>query len=337
MEPTKSEGPACYSMRLLLPHLRLLRRYPGFPVEALAPLDALDPDERVPIANVLKMQRGTLKITGDPDLGLKAAREITRGDYGVLEYAARSAANWGEAMAVMGRYMRLINDALNFSLEVDGDRARIQLDSRIALPRAGADFQSAAFYISGAGFARDEATSEFEIWFTHAQPESIDEYRLTFGRSTLRFGAPFNGFVFPKQLLEQPMKAADPQLHALIRQHAELLLAELPKGESLTERVRDLIAPQLEKGDPSITNIARQLRTSPRTLGRKLEREGTTFKQVLDELRRQLALRYVGSSELGLSEVAFLLGFSQSAAFHRAFKRWTSQTPLEYRRARLGG
>jgi AraC-like DNA-binding protein len=72
---------------------------------------------------------------------------------------------------------------------------------------------------------------------------------------------------------------------------------------------------------------------SPRTLGRKLEREGTTFKELLDDLRRRLALRYVGASDLALSEIAFLLGFSQAAAFHRAFKRWTSQTPLEYRRA----
>jgi AraC-like DNA-binding protein len=75
---------------------------------------------------------------------------------------------------------------------------------------------------------------------------------------------------------------------------------------------------------------------SGRTLTRRLEDEGTTFKDLLDDLRKSLSLRYVGSTDLGLSEIAFLLGFSQSAAFHRAFKRWTAQTPLEYRRARRG-
>lgn len=86
--------------------------------------------------------------------------------------------------------------------------------------------------------------------------------------------------------------------------------------------------------NPSVANIASLLHVSPRTLGRRLGHEGTTFKELLADLRRQLALRYVGSSDLGLAEIAFLLGFSQSAAFHRAFKRWTSQTPLEYRRMR---
>ena len=76
---------------------------------------------------------------------------------------------------------------------------------------------------------------------------------------------------------------------------------------------------------------------SPRTLGRRLEHEGTTFKELLDDLRRRLALRYVGGARSrALTEIAFLLGFSQSAAFHRAFKRWTGQTPLEYRRERRG-
>jgi AraC-like DNA-binding protein len=85
-----------------------------------------------------------------------------------------------------------------------------------------------------------------------------------------------------------------------------------------------------------VANIARQLHISPRTLGRKLEHEGTNFKELLDDLRRRLALSYVGGHDLGLAEIAFLLGFSQSAAFHRAFKRWTGVTPLEYRRARRG-
>ena len=82
---------------------------------------------------------------------------------------------------------------------------------------------------------------------------------------------------------------------------------------------------------------ARSLQMSPRTLGRRLQHEGTTFKHLLDDLRRRMALRYVDGQELGLSEIAFLLGFSQTAAFHRAFKRWTAQTPLEYRRQRRAG
>ena len=100
--------------------------------------------------------------------------------------------------------------------------------------------------------------------------------------------------------------------------------------------MRSLIARDLAGGDASIDQVAKALSLSPRTLGRRLEEEGTTFKDVREDLRRRLALQYVGGQDLGLSEIAFLLGFSDAAAFHRAFKRWTGQTPLEYRRSKRG-
>ena len=90
---------------------------------------------------------------------------------------------------------------------------------------------------------------------------------------------------------------------------------------------------ELSRGRLTANQVAGQLRMSRRTLCRKLESEGTSFTALLADLRQRLALQYVGSHDLGLSEIAFLLGFSEAAAFHRAFKRWTGQTPLEYRRA----
>ena len=89
-------------------------------------------------------------------------------------------------------------------------------------------------------------------------------------------------------------------------------------------------------GTATLADVASALHLSERTLARKLEHEGTSFKNLLEDLRRRLALRYVGDSDLAFSEIAFLLGFSQVAAFHRAFKRWTDQTPLEYRTGRRG-
>jgi AraC-like DNA-binding protein len=329
-------GQPCYSLRLVRPFSQLLRRYPGFPGELFDALDAMDPDERIPIVTVHELLRGGLEMTGDPDIGLKAAREIAIGDYGALEYVVSSAPTWGDALRSVGRYLPLVNDALQFSLRVEGPRAVIQLDSSVVLPRAAADFQSGAFHVAGLHRRQPQDVAEFEVLFTHPRPERVDEYERTFERGTLRFDAPFTGFAFDAAYLDMPVVSADPKLHDVLRKHAELMLAELPKAQSLTEQVRDHIAQQLSGGNPSVELIARQLHMSPRTLGRKLEHEGTTFKELLDDMRRRMALRYVGGHDLGLSEIAFLLGFSQTAAFHRAFKRWTGQTPLEYRRARRG-
>lgn len=323
-------------MRLVRTFMQALRRYPDFPVAVLEPLERLDPDERIPIASMHELLQGAVELTGDADLGLKAAREITPGDYGALEYVGASAATWGEAMRIIGRYMPLVNDALDFVLHLDGDKAEVQLHSRVVLPRAAVDFQSAAFHVGSAYRRPVTAVEDLDVYFMHAAPEDTREYEKTFAGGRLRFSAPFNGFVLPARLLDEPLPTADPKLHELIRRHADLVLAELPKTETLTQRVRDLVAQELSGGNPGVEHIARKLGMSSRTLGRKLEEEGTTFKELLDDLRQRMALRYVGTRDLGLAEIAFLLGFSQAPAFHRAFKRWTGRTPLEYRNARRG-
>ncbi|MDD9942866.1 MAG: AraC family transcriptional regulator ligand-binding domain-containing protein [Myxococcales bacterium] len=326
----------CYSVKLMLPYLRVLREYPGFPVELLAQLETLDPDDRMPIATVHELLRGAMAITGDSDIGLKAARAIVRGDYGAVEYAGRSAATWADALAILGRYTRLLNDALVFKVDSRGERTFVHLDSEVSLPRAVADYQSAAFYVSSFRLCAHLATAEVEVWFTHSSPELTEEYARTFDGRAIVFGAPFNGFAFPTQHLRAPTSDPDPKLHAVIRKHAEHLLAELPTAEILTENVRRLIANELAGGNPGLPSIAAQLHVSPSTLARRLEDEGTSFSEVVNDLRRRLALRYVGGTDLPLSDIALLLGFSQSTAFHRAFKRWTSLTPLEYRRGRRG-
>jgi len=333
-EPAVASQP-CYSMRLLRPFLGVMAGYPGFPVALLEPLEAMDPDERIPIATVHELLEGALALTGDPDIGLRAALTLGEGDYGALEYAARSSATVSEAIGVIGRFMRLVNDALEFRLEVDGARAIVHLHNSVVMPRAAADFQSASFQVMQRHYQSSAATGD-EVHFMHDAPAQLELYEQIFGPSRLRFGAPSNAFVFDAALLQLELPMADRKLHALLHKHAELLTAELPKAESVTERVRVLIAQELSGGNPTVEHVASVLHVSPRTLGRKLEHEGTTFKELLDDLRRRMALRYVGGHDLGLSEIAFLLGFSQTAAFHRAFKRWTGQTPLEHRQARRG-
>ena len=324
-------------MRLVRPFLKIFGRDPKFPKELLDPLWAMDPDERLPISVALELLRGGIVISGDDNIGLKAAAEVERGDYGVLEYVARSAPTLGAATEVLGRYLALVSDAVRFTLEVKDGRAQVRLESTVVLPRPNADFQSAAFFWATRLVMGDDAPQHpIEVWFEHAQPEDMSEYERAFLGNKVLFGMPWNGFVFDAALLERPMPGADDKLHVLIRKHADALLAELPRAQSFTQRVRELLLKELEGGNPSAVRIASALHMSGRTLTRRLEDEGTTFKDLLDDLRKSLSLRYVGSTDLGLSEIAFLLGFSQSAAFHRAFKRWTAQTPLEYRRARRG-
>ena len=314
---------------MLRPYNRVLRKYPQIAPKLLDSFDALDPDERVPIVSMLEMLKRTVELVGDPDLGLKAAREIALGDYGVVEFMVNSAGTMRAAVELLGRYLPLVNDALMFEFRVENGKAIIQLDSRIALPRAAADFQSAAFYI--ATLQRGVLDPGYEACFVHGQPEQLDEYQRTFAPGQVRFGADFNGFVFDAALLDTPLPSADPSLHGVLRRYADLMLADLPKAETLADKVHKFVSQELARGEPTVERAARAFNMSRRTLARKLEREGTSFRNVLDDTRRRLALRYIVERDIGVTEMAFLLGFTQAGAFYRAFKRWTGSTPTEYR------
>lgn len=321
----------CISARLLQPFLCLLPTYPGYPVDKLKPLCELDPESRVPIAFAHELLELAIKDTGDPYLGLKAGRLVELGDHGAFDFAMASAATVDESIDVATRYMRLLSDAIDVHVETEGNLSVVRLDSRVPVPRAAAEYEASCFH-SGRAKRYPTWIPEIEWWFPHSPPDDLTEYERTFAPAKLRFSAPCFAYAFPKHRLQAPMHEADPKLNAVLRRHADLLLAELPQTSNLTEAVRQHIANDLALGTPSPALIARRLHLGSRTLARRLEDEGTTFSKLLEATRRRLSERYVACSELQFSEIALLVGFSEVAAFYRAFRRWTNQTPLEYRR-----
>jgi len=323
-----------YSMRLVRPFLKLLRSHPAVRAELLGPLEAMDPDERLPIDAVHELLRGAVALTGDPDIGLKAARASEIGEFGALEYVASSAADIRGAIDAVGRYMHLVNDALSFTLEERGETAILHLESSVELPPTAEAFEVGAVHMPlDARFDSLLERPPYAVHFKHARPDDVAEYERTFPGATLRFGEPFTGFSLGRDVLSMALPTHDPRLHEVLRKHADVMLTELPQVETFVERVRELILAELSGGNPGVKHIADRLHQSPRTLARRLEQHGTNFKDLLDELRRGLALRYAAHTDLQLSEIALLLGFSNSASFHRAFRRWTDSTPLDYRRA----
>jgi len=326
---------ASYSIRLVRPFVRLLRGTNIVPAPILQELDGLDQDHRLPAAIVHQMLDAVVQMTGDPDIGLKGAMARSPGDGGVLEYAVSSASTAGDAIAAAARYAALMTDALEMRLQVVGKDAFVRLDNRVHLPRAGMDFQVGAIYRAFSCIWAAGAGPSLRIFLSYPAPENTVQYGYTFGNTPIEFGAPFSGFKFDAVWLEAKLSSAESTLHDVILRHAEKMLAELPRARKLTERVRSAILTELAGGNPSVAHVAPRLHMSARTLERRLEREGTTFSELLDDMRKGLALRYVGAQDLAFTEIAFLLGFSQVSSFHRAFKRWTNETPLNYRRARV--
>ena len=322
-----------FSMRTGRPFLRLLKGRQGVSQERIELLEKSDPDARIPLRVSLAMLDDAVAHTGDPDLGLRAALATEHGEYDLLEFVAASSATYRESISLMRRYIRLVNDALDLRVECRDGRGIAELKSSVPLGRTATDFVVATFYLGFVRRARSELTELWkEVWFTHEKPASTRLYTRVFGAARVRFSAPLDGLVFDERLLDLPTPDADPRLHQLLRHLAEERLAELPPAEALTQSVRVLVSQQLGGGDPSAQHVSQLLHMSRRTLTRRLEQEGTTFKAVVDDLRRGLAQRYLAIENFGVSEIAALLGFSDSAAFHRAFRRWCGQTPSDYRR-----
>jgi len=290
-----------------------------------------DPEARLPHTVAVSLWPAAARLTNDLDLGLHVAEGIRPGAYGALGYALRTSENFGISLQRLCRYHRVLHDAAEVQLTVRGDHAILshRLPLPGGVPRAVSEYIVAAWLITSR-----QATGvhwiPIEARFPHSTPEDTSEHRRLFG-CTLKFGHDRSELVFSRDLLDTPFLSADPSLQAILEAQVLAMFQKLPKGEAVTDAVRRLLAGELCNGEPTLEQIAPRLHMSARTLHRRLEEEETSFRQVLAEVRRELAARHLSERRLAIGEIAFLLGFSEPSAFHRAFKRWTGQAPLAYR------
>jgi AraC-like DNA-binding protein len=173
------------------------------------------------------------------------------------------------------------------------------------------------------------------VSFTHC-PNDPAEYEQAFG-CPVRVNAGWNGFALAEEVWDLPMRRRDPSLVRLLEPHADVAVSGATTPMALRERVRRAQARGLTAGDASVGTVARVLALSARTLQRRLADEGTSYQAELDHVRREVAERHLHDSALAIAEISFLLGYSEPAAFHRAFKRWHHVTPQAYRAARPTG
>ena len=293
---------------------------------------ALEPDGRVDQRAAYELWQALADGTGDDAFGLHLAERVNPGDFAVLDYAARNASTLRAAYLCIVRYCRLIHSGAVVSLDQEGEHAAM----RYTLPtlptgpaRHAAEFVVATWLTTARQMTK-RAFLPLSVRFQHPQPTDVSEHRRVLD-CRLEFNCADNALVFERSWLDDPVVDADPKLGALIARYAEELLARLPRQDSLANRVTRLLVQQLRAGDPGLETVAQKLGLSARTLQRRLRDEGTSHQHLLETLRQQLARQYLSRPEVAIGEVAFLLGFSEPSAFHRAFKRWTGMTPGSFR------
>ena len=320
-----------FSLALLRPFAKLLAGRDGLPFSLTeAPKNVDEPGQRMPVAQGLALIDEAVRLTGDPDLGLRAALMTEVGDFEVLEWVAAAAATWREANAVVRRYARVLNEAANYRLVVCGPKAHLMLGSSYPLSRAAVDYQLAAYHLALQLRVRD-VPDELEIWFRHPEPAATTVYQLAFPGAALVFGAAFDGFVTDAWRLDTPMPTANVPLHDMLRDYADRLLRERQPEDHLPDQVAALIRAALPHGNITASSAAAELSMSRRTLTRRLTQSGTSFTTVLREVRYQSAVHYLRDTHHSIEDIAFILGYSECPPFIRAFRRWSGYAPLEFR------
>ena len=291
-----------------------------------------DPDSRIPFAQLVALYEKAAALTGDDNFGLHIGESVNLSAFDVVGYCALNSSTLGAAFARVARYHSIWTDGALFTLESANDTSAIvyrYVEPSIVEHRQDSEMTLATVTT----LCRNIATPDFTpttVEFQHAAPADLSEHRRLFD-CPVKFGASTNRLSFPSSFLSLPIAKADASLCALLDRHAEELLTKYPPRDSLIDQVRSLIADEFRGGEPSLERIAEHLGLTPRTLQRKLQELGTSYNDVLDQMRRQLAMRYLREPQMAICEVAYLLGFSESSSFHRAFKRWTGVTPKEFR------
>jgi AraC-like DNA-binding protein len=291
-----------------------------------------DPDGRLPGDAVATLWHTALQRSGDPGLGLRVALAVPFGAYRVIDFLAASAPTVGEGLMRVARYFPLVNSALAWDIVDQGEAMRVVLTHPTvsgALPRPYAEYALAVTILHcrrASGFD----WPMLEVAFGFGPPPAIDEHTRVFG-CPVRFGESHNAFTIARPTWDQPSQAPSSELLRALEEHADRMIAGMRAESQVSAQVAGLLAEELRGGDPSLSRIARRMAMSPRTLQRRLELESTSFADVLDRTRRSFAEAYVQERGLALTEIAYLLGFSEQSAFTRAFQRWYGSPPSQYR------
>lgn len=292
-----------------------------------------DPDARIPVDKVDALWRAAYELSGDPNLALHAVEVLPFGAYRVIDFLASNAPTIGGAVAKVSDYFPLINGLVRLPYAVGNCDVAVALDAPSrpsAITRPYAEYTLAAVFLR-TRVATKQRYALMRVEFSHPRPADISEHERIF-ECPVSFGAARCQMIIARTVWDTPRTDSDPTLFAVLDTHARMLLDRLPSGPDIVGRVREALETELRAGDPRLESIARRLAMSPRTLQRRLRNERVLFNDVLDAMRFRAAKSYLAQQDIAGAEVAYLLGFAEQSSFNRAFKRWSGQTPTEYRR-----
>jgi AraC-like DNA-binding protein len=287
-----------------------------------------DPDSRIHVASMVKLWRAVIDGSNDSLLGLHVGLSIKTIDLGLLGYTVYYSRDLIDALRRFARFGKILSEAIQFKIVETNTQATLSWQAHPSLVVLKHPVEAGVALI--VAVAREITATDLEpisVELPSPEPDTVAAYDSVF-RCPVSFGRADGSVTFSRQQMTLPVEASDPTLVGYLDELAAKTIAPLGEhGESTTNAVRRILWSRLPGGRTDLRQAAADMKVSERTLQRRLEEEGSSFSRVLDELRRDLSHELLVDRKLAVSEVAFLLGYSEPSAFQRAFRRWRGVSP----------
>jgi AraC-like DNA-binding protein len=288
-----------------------------------------DPLSRLPITTLTRLYRMCVEVTNDPYFGLTVARHIHIANLHALGYALAASATLMDFCRRLERYFRLVSQSAKVTVtEADG-KVLLRFEHQVEISGETED-AFFAFLILTMRMLYKRTFNPAWVELHRPMPREGGEPYEALMRSPVTFSHADGVLAFDKADLTAPLSGSSPELAQVNDSIVLAYLARLDKNDVVTGVTRKIIE-FLPDGDCSREKVATALFMSPTTLQSKLAQRGTNFQQLLDDTRRELACSYLQQAARSVTEITFLLGFTDTSNFTRAFKRWTGVSPTDFR------
>ncbi len=287
----------------------------------------------LPLRAIVLFTDAAARLLDDPLIGLHAAEQGSSEMLNVLAFACSGVATLGEAVDRLIKYVSTVHDALVMSWHPTATGAVLR-QSIPGEPQC-LGWQGNEHWTASILFAARRISagnwSPSRVWLAHSASRNQEALVHAFGTPNVSFMAGSNAIEVDRHVLTQPLRLSAPGVSTILRRYDARSPTPRTDVSDFQRHVRVAVEDRLSSGPPLIQDVARAVRTSARTLQRRLTEEGLTFQELLDEVRRDVSIRHVEETALPLSTIAQRVGYSQQSAFFRSFRRWTGTTPARAR------
>jgi AraC-like DNA-binding protein len=294
-----------------------------------------DPETRVPYHAVLRLIERAAALTGDASYGLRLGGMREPRDGGLLGFVMLNSATLLESLTNLQRYFRVVGEGEDFEIERAGPVVTLRFretDPALRGLRHNSDYIAAMIVRACRDMTR-KRIAPIRATFIYARPKLPVAYGTYLG-CPVEFDAEWDALLFTTDTMSLPVVGAESRLLTVLEDSCRRLLGPARPRPDLTREVRAIVLDGIGKNPPRLGVVADALKLSPKTLERRLRQRRTTFSSVVDGVRRDLSRQLLRDTDMSLNQVAYLAGYTATAPWLRAFKRWTGTTPSRFRARR---